>query len=159
MKGIIQTLELNYSSGIILSNEGKQLSFSLKDWKATNVNPVIGLEVDFIIVNNKPSEIYSIGDIKTKNRITFIKLSFIGGFIGLNNFYAGYKTIGIIKIVLLFISIYLIAFGRSYLYPELILLIYPFLYLWSICEACLIKKDVNGLKFNKINNIKEIIMN
>ncbi|MFA6570448.1 MAG: hypothetical protein WCT77_04350, partial [Bacteroidota bacterium] len=79
MKGIILNLEFTSGSGIIVTKEGQRFNFLAKDWKATTIQPTIGLEVDFIGEAENATEIFSTAVSIAKKRIIFIILSIMCG--------------------------------------------------------------------------------
>jgi hypothetical protein len=151
MKGTILNLEFTSGSGIIVTNEGQRFNFLAKDWKATAIQPAIGLEVDFIGEAGNATEIFSTSVSIAKKRVIFIILSIMCGFLGVNNFYAGYTFRGIMKIVTILLSVAFIVLVHVYYFHILFLPILSFLtlfitFIWSYLEVIFVTKDANGIK-------------
>ena len=66
-----------------------------------------------------------------KDRVAYVLLAVLLG-IGIHNFYAGYTTRGIIQLLVSILSCGILWF---------------FIWIWSIIEACTVTQDANGVRF------------
>lgn len=66
-----------------------------------------------------------------KDRVAYVLLAVLLG-IGIHNFYAGYTTRGIIQLLVSILSCGILWF---------------FIWIWSIVEACTVTQDANGVRF------------
>ncbi len=77
------------------------------------------------------------GATKTTSRTTYVLLGLLCGGFGIHNFVAGYVGRGIAQLVIAIVgSIFTIGLA---LCP---------LYIWSLIEVCIVKKDANGVPFS-----------
>jgi len=63
--------------------------------------------------------------------VTYVLLAVLLG-IGIHNFYAGYTTRGIIQLLVSILSCGILWF---------------FMWIWAIIEACTVTQDANGVRF------------
>jgi TM2 domain-containing membrane protein YozV len=68
---------------------------------------------------------------EAKDRVAYVLLAVLLG-IGIHNFYAGYTTRGIIQLLVSILSCGILWF---------------FIWIWSIIEACTVTQDANGVRF------------
>jgi TM2 domain-containing membrane protein YozV len=66
-----------------------------------------------------------------KDRVAYVLLAVLLG-IGIHNFYAGYTTRGIIQLLVSILSCGILWF---------------FMWIWAIIEACTVTQDANGVRF------------
>jgi TM2 domain-containing membrane protein YozV len=66
-----------------------------------------------------------------KDRVAYVLLAVLLG-IGIHNFYAGYTTRGIIQLLVSILSCGILWF---------------FMWIWAIIEACTVMQDANGVRF------------
>ena len=66
-----------------------------------------------------------------KDRVAYVLLAVLLG-IGIHNFYAGYTTKGIIQLLVSILSCGILWF---------------FMWIWAIIEACTVTQDANGVRF------------
>ena len=66
-----------------------------------------------------------------KDRVAYVLLAVLLG-IGIHNFYAGYTTRGIIQLLVSILSCGILWF---------------FMWIWGIIEACTVTQDANGVRF------------
>ena len=66
-----------------------------------------------------------------KDRVAYVLLAVLLG-IGIHNFYAGYTTRGIIQLLVSVLSCGILWF---------------FMWIWAIIEACTVTQDANGVRF------------
>jgi TM2 domain-containing membrane protein YozV len=68
---------------------------------------------------------------EAKDRVAYVLLAVLLG-IGIHNFYAGYTTRGIIQLLVSILSCGILWF---------------FMWIWAIIEACTVTQDANGVRF------------
>lgn len=68
---------------------------------------------------------------EAKDRVAYVLLAVLLG-IGIHNFYAGYTTRGIIQLLVSILSCGILWF---------------FMWIWAIVEACTVTQDANGVRF------------
>lgn len=68
---------------------------------------------------------------EAKDRVTYVLLAVLLG-IGVHNFYAGYKTRGLIQLLVSILSCGIL---------------WIFMWIWAIIEACTVMQDANGVRF------------
>ena len=68
---------------------------------------------------------------EAKDRVAYVLLAVLLG-IGIHNFYAGYNTKGIIQLLVSVLSCGILWF---------------FMWIWAIIEACTVTQDANGVRF------------
>ncbi len=94
-----------------------------------------GLPVPPPMPGNPPPSPYNAAPIQhhpdAKDRVTYVLLAVLLG-IGIHNFYAGYTTRGIIQLLVSILSCGLLWF---------------FMWIWAIIEACTVMQDANGVRF------------
>lgn len=68
---------------------------------------------------------------EAKDRVAYVLLAVLLG-LGIHNFYAGYTTRGIIQLLVSILTCGILWF---------------FMWIWSIIEACTVTQDANGIRF------------
>lgn len=100
MKGKILDFNSDRRNGIISADDGNRYTFEISNWKSSTL-PKTGTKVDFSINNETAEHIYqepgSTGDSSKKLTAALLAL-FLGAF-GAHKFFLGYKTQGIIMLV------------------------------------------------------------
>jgi TM2 domain-containing membrane protein YozV len=66
-----------------------------------------------------------------KDRVAYVLLAVLLG-IGIHNFYAGYTGRGIAQLLVSLLSCFIL---------------WPFIWIWCIIEACTVTQDANGVRF------------
>ncbi|MEY3958163.1 MAG: hypothetical protein RJA37_766 [Verrucomicrobiota bacterium] len=66
-----------------------------------------------------------------KDRVAYVLLAVLLG-IGIHNFYAGYTGRGIAQLLLSILTCFIL---------------WPFIWIWCIIEACTVTQDANGVRF------------
>lgn len=69
---------------------------------------------------------------KPKNRIAYIILGVFLGYLGVHNFYAGYKKTAVIQLLVSVLSLFILS---------------PVSAIWALFEVCTVKADPNGVPF------------
>lgn len=71
------------------------------------------------------------GNPNAKDRVAYVLLAVLLG-IGIHNFYAGYTGRGIAQLLLSILTCFIL---------------WPFVWIWCIIEACTVTQDANGVRF------------
>lgn len=100
MKGTILNFDKTLDAGVISGADGKRYTFNAGDWRS-EVELRAGREVDFEAVDNKAVDIYSESKSVTggSKKIPAALLAFFLGAFGAHKFYLGYKTQGVIMLL------------------------------------------------------------
>lgn len=100
MKGTILNFDLSIKSGLIAGDDGERYSFSLDQWKSAG-QPGIGGRVDFVNGNDSATDVYR--DVASSSggskKIAAALLALFLGVFGIHKFYLGYKTQGLIMLL------------------------------------------------------------
>lgn len=105
MKGRILSYSIQENSGVITCDDDNRYSFVGSEWNETEA-PRRGDYVDFEPHENKAVQIYRALDAKPrKEKIVAGLFAFLLGGLGVHKFYLGYKTAGIIHLLIFFIGI------------------------------------------------------
>ncbi len=102
MKGKILDFSIQSNSGAISGDDGERYNFSGADWKSER-HPIRGMSVDFVVEDHQAKEIYiAVGGstLGEKDKILAGLLAIFLGAFGIHKFYLGYKTPGIIVLVI-----------------------------------------------------------
>lgn len=99
MKGNILEFNDTNRTAVISGDDGQRYVMDIPDWKGSNL-PKSGMVVDFTGTDGKAFSVYPQGNGKTgEKRITAAVLAFFLGAFGVHKFYLGYKTQGIIMLL------------------------------------------------------------
>ena len=102
MKGKILDFSIQSNSGAISGDDGERYNFSGADWKSERL-PTRGMSVDFATEDHQAKEIYvaiSGSTLGEKDKILAGLFAIFLGAFGIHKFYLGYKTPGIIVLVI-----------------------------------------------------------
>lgn len=102
MKGKILDFSVQTNSGAISGDDGERYNFSGADWKSDRP-PIRGMSVDFSVEDRQAKEIYiAVGSsaFGEKDKIVAGLLAIFLGAFGIHKFYLGYKTPGIIFLLI-----------------------------------------------------------
>jgi hypothetical protein len=148
MNGTLVELNFLTSIGYIITANNERIQFKPKDWKSPNILPKIGLNVDFDIIEGYAVNITATGRLTAKKRSVYLNLIFYLGFLGIHDFYAGYRIMGLTKIVIFISALFFIIFANDlHLFvfiPGLVILL-PLI--WAYIQALVVKKDSHGIAF------------
>jgi TM2 domain-containing membrane protein YozV len=99
MKGKILGFKPELGEGVIAGDDNSRYNFHTSDWHSEGT-AATGTLVDFIVVDERATEIYAEG-VKARSgaksdRVLVALLAFFLGYLGVHKFYMGYKTQGVI---------------------------------------------------------------
>lgn len=112
MKGKILDFSIQTNAGVISGDDGERYNFSGADWKSER-HPTRGMSVDFAAEDHQAKEIYiAIGGpaLGEKDKILAGLFAVFLGAFGIHKFYLGYKTPGIIVLLINTVGIVLTMF-------------------------------------------------
>ncbi len=99
MKGSILEFDESTRQGIISGDDGNRYELDINQWKSAKL-PVVGAKVDFSVVDNGATAVYSVSAAsESSKKIPAALLAFFLGALGVHKFYLGYKKQGIIMLL------------------------------------------------------------
>ena len=106
MKGRVLSYSIQENRGVISGDDGARYVFVGSEWNEPEA-PQRGAYVDFEIRDSDAVEIYrALGtSAKSKEKIVAGVFAIVLGGLGIHKFYLGYKTAGIIHLLIFFIGI------------------------------------------------------
>jgi TM2 domain-containing membrane protein YozV len=99
MKGKVLGFKPEFGEGVIAGDDLSRYNFHTADWHSDDAASA-GTRVDFVVVDNRATEIYAEHIKATSNskseRVLVALLALFLGYLGVHKFYLGYKTQGAI---------------------------------------------------------------
>jgi len=100
MKGKVLDYNVESRSGVISGDDGSRYSFDIEHWKSASL-PSAGSQVDFSANGHQADAIYliNVATNGSSKKLTAALLAFFLGAFGAHKFYLGYKTQGLIMLL------------------------------------------------------------
>lgn len=100
MKGKVLDYNVESRNGVISGDDGSRYSFGVEQWKSATL-PSAGSQVDFSVNGHEAEAIYliKVAANGSSKKLTAALLAFFLGAFGAHKFYLGYKTQGLIMLL------------------------------------------------------------